>query len=91
MNSYEELREKKKNVSILITTCWRLSKHNFTAPKMSDYLILDWGEWLTQTEQLIDRRLKKEKIIYHYKLLTFSIKTMFFTLASFLPLTWQET
>ena len=61
MNSYEELREKKKNVSVLITTCRWLPKLNFTAPKMLEFLILNWGEWLTQIKQLIDPGLEKRK------------------------------
>ena len=27
---------------------------SFSAPKMSDFLILNWGRQLTRTEQLID-------------------------------------
>ena len=61
MNSYEALHEKKKNASILITTCWQLPKLNFTTPKMLEFLLLNWGEWLTQTEQLIDRGLEEKK------------------------------
>ena len=52
VNSYEGLRG--KNVSVLITTCWQLSKVHFSARKMSDFLILNWGGRLTRTEQLID-------------------------------------
>ena len=91
MNSYEELREKKKNVSVLITICWRLLKLNFTAPKMSDYLILDWGEWLMQTEQLIDRRLKKRKDNLSLQVSNIQHKDYVLYTCHFLPLTWQET
>ena len=43
-----------KNISTLRTACWQLFKLHFSAPKMSDFLILNWGGQLTRTEQLID-------------------------------------
>ena len=53
MNSYKvSLHE--KNVSILITTRCQWSKFHFSARKMSDFLILNWGGRLTRTKQLID-------------------------------------
>ena len=36
MNSYAGLRE--KNLSVIITTCWQLSKVHFSTPKMSEFL-----------------------------------------------------
>ena len=61
MNSCKEsVRE--KNVSVLITTRRQWSKFHFSVPKMSHFSILNWGGWLTRTEQLIDcdlRELKK--------------------------------
>ena len=44
----------KKNILTLRTTCWQFLKLHFSAPKMSDFLILNWGGQLTRTEQLID-------------------------------------
>ena len=52
MKSYQGLRE--KNLSALITTCWQLLKLNFSTPKMSDFLILNWDTRLTRTEQWTD-------------------------------------
>ena len=46
----------KKNVSTLTTTCRQLSKLHFSTPKMSDILILNWGERLMRT-RLIDSGL----------------------------------
>ena len=56
MKSYQGLRE--KNLSALITTCWQLLKLNFSTPKMSDFLILNWGTRLTQTKQWTDCGLR---------------------------------
>ena len=42
-----------KSILTLRTTCWQLLKLHFSAPKMSDFLILNWGAQLTRTEQLI--------------------------------------
>ena len=53
MNSYKvSLHE--KNASILITTRYQWSKCHFSALKISDFLILNWGGRLTSTKQLID-------------------------------------
>ena len=43
-----------KNILTPRTTCWQLLKLHFSTPKMSDFLILNWGRQLTRTEQLID-------------------------------------
>ena len=43
-----------KNILTLRTACWQLLKLHFSAPKMSDFLILNWGGQLTRTKQLID-------------------------------------
>ena len=37
-----------------VTTCQQLLKLHFSAPKMSDFLILNWGRRLTRTEKLTD-------------------------------------
>ena len=41
----------RNNILTLTTTCWQLLKLHFSAPKMSDFLILNWGGQLTRTEQ----------------------------------------
>ena len=38
----------------LLTTCHRLCKLHFSTPKISDFLILNWGGRLTRTKNLID-------------------------------------
>ena len=38
----------------LVTTCQQLLKLHFSTPKMLDFLILNWGRQLMQTEQLND-------------------------------------
>ena len=43
-----------KNVFILIITRRQWSKFHFSAPKMSEFSILNWGRQLTRTEQLTD-------------------------------------
>ena len=45
-----------KNLSVLVfkTTCHQLPKLHFSTPKMSGFLILNWGGQLTRTEQLAD-------------------------------------
>ena len=95
MNSYEALREKKKNASVLITTCRWLPKLNFTAPKMLEFLILNWGEWLTQTEQLIDRgpekNSKERKVNLSLQVANIQHKDYILYPCHFLSLTWQET
>ena len=41
-----------ENILTLRIACWQLLKLHFSAPKMSDFLILNWGGQLTRTEQL---------------------------------------
>ena len=43
-----------KNILTRRTACWQLLKLHFSAPKMSDFLILNCGRQLTRNEQLID-------------------------------------
>ena len=39
---------------LLITTCRHFLKLQFSSPKMSVFLILNWDGWVTRNEQLID-------------------------------------
>ena len=75
MNSYKGLCKK----MYLSFTCQQLSKLSFFAPEMSNFLILNWGGWLTWTEQLIDcgllgysrRKPKRVRTYFFEKLLEF--------------------
>ena len=52
-----------KKVSTLTTTCcWQLLKLHFSTPKMSDFLILNWGGRLTWIKQLTDYGLYRKLI-----------------------------
>ena len=42
----------KKGVPTLVPTCQQF-KLRFSAPKMSDFFIPNWGRWLTRTKQFI--------------------------------------
>ena len=79
-----------KNISILITTCQQLSKLHFSTPKMSDFLILNWGWWLTRTEQLTNCGLKKG---INYTIINFMTsrltKVKLLNIISFLPFLTQ--
>ena len=52
-----------------ITTCRQLSKLLFSAPKMLDFLIINLGERLMRTKQLIDCSLSKKRMQNAEKLL----------------------